>query len=52
MKRIFYFLFMAGVGGASKANRLMVEYRLQGMETTLGFGNIFGAHRLLDNVWR
>ncbi|ROV86871.1 hypothetical protein VMCG_10802 [Cytospora schulzeri] len=45
-------LFMAGVGSMTKASRLTVEYRLNVMETTIGFGNIFTAHRLLDEFWR
>ena len=45
-------LFMAGVGSTSKANRLTVEYRLKIMEATVGFGNIIGAHRLLDSLWQ
>lgn len=45
-------LFMAGVGSMTKASRLTVEYRLNVMEATIGFGNIFTAHRLLDELWR
>ncbi|KAH8897391.1 hypothetical protein GQ53DRAFT_887825 [Thozetella sp. PMI_491] len=45
-------LFMAGIGSMTKPNRLTVEYRLNLMETTIGFGNIFVAHRLLDEVWQ
>ncbi|KAH7323462.1 fungal-specific transcription factor domain-containing protein [Rhexocercosporidium sp. MPI-PUGE-AT-0058] len=49
---ILFPLFMAGVGSATKANRLTVEYRLNIMETTIGLGNITGAHRVLDTVWQ
>lgn len=45
-------LFMAGVGSMTKPNRLTVEYRLDVMETTIGFGNISMTHRLLDEIWR
>ena len=45
-------LFMAGVGSMTKPNRLTVEYRLTVMETTIGFGNICIAHRLLDEIWQ
>jgi transcriptional activator protein UGA3 len=45
-------LFMAGVGSMTKPNRLTVEYRLDAMATTIGFGNISMAHRLLDEMWR
>lgn len=50
--RMLFPLFMAGVCSMTKASRLTVEYRLNAMETTIGFGNIFVAHRLLDEVWR
>lgn len=50
--RILFPLFMAGVGSMTKANRLTVEYRLSIMETTIGFGNIAVAHRLLQELWR
>jgi transcriptional activator protein UGA3 len=49
---ILFPLFMAGVGSITKPNRLTVEYRLSIMETTIGFGNISIAHRLLDELWR
>lgn len=45
-------LFMAGIGSTTKSNRLTVEYRLNIMETTIGFGNISSAHRLLDCIWQ
>ncbi|ETS81461.1 hypothetical protein PFICI_06463 [Pestalotiopsis fici W106-1] len=45
-------LFMAGVGSMTKPNRLTVEYRLDIMEATIGFGNISVAHKLLDELWR
>lgn len=45
-------LFMAGVGSMTKPNRLTVEYRLDIMEATIGFGNISVAHKLLDEFWR
>lgn len=50
--RILFPLFMAGVGSVTKPNRLTVEYRLTILETTIGFGNIVVAHRLLDELWR
>lgn len=43
---------MAGVGSMTKASWLTVEYRLYGMETNVGFGNIVVAHRLLGEIWR
>jgi transcriptional activator protein UGA3 len=49
---ILFPLFMAGIGSTTKANRLTVEYRLNIMETTIGFGNIIEAHKLLDSVWQ
>ena len=49
---ILFPLFMVDIGSVSKVNRLTVEYRPMVMETTLGFGNIFGAHMLLDTVWQ
>ncbi|VUC20758.1 unnamed protein product [Clonostachys rosea] len=45
-------LFMAGVGSHTKVNRMSVEFRIQVLETTLGFRNIVLAHRLLDEIWR
>lgn len=45
-------LFMAGVGSMTKANRLTVEYRLSVMETTIGFGNVAIAHKILDEIWQ
>lgn len=50
--RTLFPLFMAGVGSTTKANRLTVEYRLNIMETTVGFGHIITAHKLLDDLWR
>jgi transcriptional activator protein UGA3 len=44
-------LFMAGASSPDKASRLTVEYRLNVIECTKGFGNIVCAHRLLDEVW-
>jgi hypothetical protein len=44
-------LFMAGVSSINKGDRLTIEYRLSIMERTIGFGNIFAAHQLLDIVW-
>ncbi|KAH8883309.1 hypothetical protein GQ53DRAFT_846980 [Thozetella sp. PMI_491] len=44
-------LFMAGTGSTTKSNRLTVEYRITTMETTIGFGHIYVAHRLLDELW-
>lgn len=49
---ILFPLFMAGVGSMTKANRLIVEYRLNIMETTVGFGNIVVVHKILDELWR
>ncbi|KAK5056835.1 hypothetical protein LTR84_012367 [Exophiala bonariae] len=44
-------LFMAGASSPDKASRLTVEYRLNVIECTKGFGNIVCAHKLLDEVW-
>ncbi len=49
---ILFPLFMAGVCSMTKPNRMTVEYRLNIMETTIGFGNIKLAHQLLDEIWR
>ena len=49
---ILFPLFMAGIGSNTKVNRLTVEYRINVMETILGFRNIVLAHRLLDDIWR
>ncbi|KAH8660408.1 fungal-specific transcription factor domain-containing protein [Xylariales sp. PMI_506] len=49
--RILFPLFMAGVGSMTKPNRLTVEYRLDVMESSVGFGNIAIAHQLLDEIW-
>lgn len=45
-------LFMAGVGSITKPHRLTIEYRLNVMEATIGFGNISIAHKILDEIWR
>lgn len=45
-------VLMAGIGSNTKVNRLTMEYRINVMETTIGFRNITLAHRLLDEVWR
>ena len=50
--RLLFPLFMAGTGSDTKVNRLTVEYRINVMETTVGFRNIVVAHRLLDEIWR
>ncbi|KAL3479794.1 fungal-specific transcription factor domain-containing protein [Aspergillus californicus] len=49
--RLLFPLFMAGVSSTQKGDRLNIEYRLSVMERTIGFGNIFTAHKLLDMVW-
>lgn len=50
--RLLFPLFMAGVASTNKPQRLTVEYRLNIIERTVGFGNIFTAHSLLDEVWK
>ena len=45
-------LFMAGVASTSKASRLTVEYRINVIKTTVGFGHIAAAQRLLNDLWR
>ncbi len=49
---ILFPLFIAGVCSMTKPTRMTVEYRLNIMETTIGFGNIKLAHQLLDEIWR
>ncbi|KAL4735386.1 fungal-specific transcription factor domain-containing protein [Aspergillus similis] len=50
--RMLFPLFMAGVGCMTKSHRLTIEYRLNVMETTIGFGCISLAHKILDEIWR
>lgn len=50
--RMLFPLFMAGVSSMTKSHRLTIEYRLNVMETTIGFGCISIAHRILDEIWR
>lgn len=45
-------LFMAGVSATLKSERLRIVYRLSILEGNIGTGNIAGAHRLLDTVWK
>lgn len=45
-------IFIAGIGSMTKPYRLTVEYRINIMETTVGFGNISVAHRLLTEIWQ
>jgi hypothetical protein len=49
---ILFPLFMAGVGSVTKANRLTLEYRISIMETTIGFGNVVSAHKIMEETWR
>ena len=49
--RILFPLVMAGVGATNVADRMTVRYRLLVMERTIGFGNIFRAHKLVETVW-
>lgn len=50
--RMLFPLFMAGLSSWTKTNRLMVEYRLNVMEKTVGFGHVATAHTLLQDIWR
>ncbi|KKK14660.1 hypothetical protein P175DRAFT_0341800 [Aspergillus ochraceoroseus IBT 24754] len=44
-------VFMAGISAVRKSARLQLEYRLSLLESTIGMGNIAGAHQLLDLFW-
>ncbi|PWY87960.1 hypothetical protein BO94DRAFT_624101 [Aspergillus sclerotioniger CBS 115572] len=44
-------LFMAGLSVSRKTERLQIEYRISLLESSIGMGNIAGAHQLLDIVW-
>ena len=45
-------IFIAGVWSMTKPYRLTIEYRINIMKTTVGFGNISVAHRLLVEFWQ
>ena len=45
-------LFIAGTSCTTKASRLTIEYRINIMERTIGFGNVLAAHQILDEIWR
>lgn len=45
-------IFMAGVGSTTKASRLVIEYRVNVAEKTMGFGSVAATHHLLDDLWR
>lgn len=50
--QLLFPLFMAGVSAKLKSERLRIEYRLKILESTTGMGNVAGAHRILDDVWK
>lgn len=50
--RMLFPLFMAGLGSTTKSQRLTIAYRLNMMETTVGFRHITVAHEILDETWR
>lgn len=50
--QLLFPLFMAGVSATLKSERLRIEYRLSILEGNIGTGNIAGAHKLLDAVWK
>ncbi|KAH8898802.1 hypothetical protein GQ53DRAFT_817030 [Thozetella sp. PMI_491] len=50
--RLLFPLFIAGVNSMAKANRLTLEFRVNLLNNTIGFGNIACAHKLLDETWR
>lgn len=45
-------IFMAGVNSVTKASRLVIEYRVNVAEKTIGFGSVAAIHHLLDDLWR
>jgi transcriptional activator protein UGA3 len=49
--QLLFPLFMAGLSATRKAELLSIEYRITVLESTVGTGNITGAHKLLDLFW-
>jgi transcriptional activator protein UGA3 len=49
--QLLFPLFMAGLSATSRAELLSIEYRITVLESTVGTGNITGAHKLLDLFW-
>ncbi|PYI07544.1 hypothetical protein BO78DRAFT_417663 [Aspergillus sclerotiicarbonarius CBS 121057] len=49
--QLLFPLFMAGLSVSRKTERLQIEYRISLLESSIGLGNIAGAHQLLDTVW-
>ncbi|KAL4782214.1 fungal-specific transcription factor domain-containing protein [Aspergillus varians] len=49
--QLLFPLFMAGLSATRKTERLQLEYRLSLLESSIGMGNIAGAHQLVDMVW-
>jgi transcriptional activator protein UGA3 len=45
-------IFMAGVCSTTKASRLTLDFRINLMKTTIGFGNIASAHQILNELWK
>ena len=45
-------IFLAGVNSVTKASRLVIEYRVNVAEKTIGFGSVAAIHHLLDDLWR
>lgn len=49
--QLLFPLFMAGLSATRRAELLSIEYRITVLESTVGTGNITGAHKLLDLFW-
>ncbi|KAH7028759.1 fungal-specific transcription factor domain-containing protein [Microdochium trichocladiopsis] len=49
--RMLFPLFTAGLFSTSKAHRLTLEFRVNLLNASLGFGSIAGAHQTLNVVW-
>ncbi|KAJ6263152.1 Transcriptional activator [Drechslerella dactyloides] len=45
-------MLMAGIGAATAEDRLAVRKRMMLMGASIGFGNVFEAHELVEKVWR
>lgn len=50
--RLLFPLFITGTSCTTKASRLTIEYRINIMERTIGFGNVATSHQILDEIWR
>ncbi|KAH8660093.1 fungal-specific transcription factor domain-containing protein [Xylariales sp. PMI_506] len=44
-------LFMAGIFSTTKAGRLTLEFRINQMSNSIGFGSIASAHQMLGELW-